>query len=92
MANKVNEVGTIIGTYISTLHSKTYNQQNIQSLTEKIAKCDIGSSILCFDCIKTLPSQTEISLNFTNNGVQYQKVIDLSYSPDNRIVFMNMHD
>ena len=92
MANQVDKVGTIIRTSISALPSKTYNQQNIQSLTERISKCDIGSSILCFDCIKTLPSQTEISLLFSYNGMQYQKVIDLSYTPDNRIVFRNMHD
>src|SRR4029078_3648850 len=74
MSNKVNEVGTFIESYISALPSKTYNEQNIQSLKEKISRCDIASSMPCFDCIKTLPSQTEISLLFTYNGIQYQKV------------------
>jgi len=91
-SNEVAKVGSIITAYIASLPSQTYNEQNIQVLTERISRCDISSSIFCFDCVQTLPSQTEISLNFVYNGTSVQRVIDLSYSTDNKIVFRNLHN
>lgn len=91
-ANSVQSIKTIITGYIRQLPSKRYNRLNIEYLTSSISNCDISCSLLCFDCITTLPSQTEISLHFSYNGIQCYKVIDLSYSTDNNIIFRNMHD
>ena len=91
-SNNVQKVSSLIQAYIRGLPSTNYNEQNIQLLTQCISKCDISSTVFCFDCIKTLPSQTEISLDFNYNGTAVRKVIDLSYSPDKKIVFKNMHD
>lgn len=91
-SNDVAKVGSIITTYITSLASQNYNEQNIEMLSERIRKCDISASVFCFDCIQTLPSQTEIGLNFLYNGSMVQKVVDLSYSGENKIVFRNLHD
>lgn len=90
--DNVAKVNAIITSYIASLPSQTYNEQNIQMLTERISRCEISSALFCFDCIKTLPSQTEISLNFVHNGTSVQRVIDLSYTPNNKIVFKNLHN
>ena len=91
-SNNIDEVNAIITNYIERLPSKTYNQPNIRLLAQRISSCNLSSSLQCFDCIETLPSQTEISLDFTYNGVAVHKMIDLSYSPDKRLVFRNIHD
>jgi hypothetical protein len=88
----INTVRSIITAYIAGLPSQVYSEENIQLLTERISKCDIVSSMLCFDCIKTLPAQTEITLSFVYNGSTVNKVIDLSYSANNKIVFHNLHN
>ena len=90
--NNVETVKMIISSYISALPSTTYNEQNVTALAEEFSKCDINYLPPCFNCIKTLPPQTELVLQFNYNGVQTQKVIDLSYSKSNRIVFKNIHD
>jgi hypothetical protein len=90
--DNVEKVKLIITNSILSLPSSAYNQQNLKQLAQTMAECDLESSVPCFDCIKTLPSQSEIVLKFFFNGVQQQKVIDLSYSTSNRIVFKNMHN
>lgn len=91
-SNDIDKVRLIITTYLQSLPSLTYNEQNIQLLTQRISDCDIASIIYCFDCIETYPSQTELSLDFTYNGAMVHKIIDLSYNSANKIVFRNMHD
>lgn len=90
-SNNIDKVGSIIQGYLRNLPS-AYNEQNIQLLIQQISKCDISSTIYCFDCIDTYPSQTELSLDFSHNGAPVHKVIDLSYNSANKIVFRNMHD
>ncbi len=92
LANNVEEINSIITEYILALPSANYNQPNIRLLAKRISNCNISTAVPCYDCIKTLPSQTEISLDFVYNGTPVHKMIDLSYSPDKRIVFRNIHD
>jgi hypothetical protein len=73
--------------------SKTYSLQNIQILSASVSsQCSFTANMLCFSCIKTLPPQTEISISFMDGGSQVRKVFDISYSPDNKMKFVNMHD
>ena len=82
----------IVISYISSLPSPKYTQPNLDQLAQVISQCDIKASVSCFDCVKTLPSQTEMGLIFSYNGTQTQKIIDFSYSDNNEIVVLRVHD
>jgi hypothetical protein len=66
-------------------------QQKLQKLTETISsKCNINATVLCADCIQTLPTQSEIKVSFSSVGIQFSKVIDIiSRDP---LEFAGMHD
>jgi hypothetical protein len=91
--NNTEEVKTVITQFINHLPSKTHTQQNVENLAASIsANCAISAQVLCFGCIKTLPEQSEIRLSFMSSGTSIQKTIDISYTPDNEIRFVHMHD
>jgi hypothetical protein len=80
--------------YIASMPSKQYTQQNIENLLQAIEgsqSCSLQAQLLCFDCIHTLPSQTEIRI-MTNSLSPVEKTIDLSYDALNTITVVNMHD
>lgn len=62
------------------------------SLDQLVAKintsCNTEAEILCYYCIKTLPEQSEIKV--TVNATS--RVLDISYSTDKKLLFVNMHD
>lgn len=92
-ADDVTRVNKAITGFIAVLKSRDYNEVNINTLYRKIASdCGITVETYCFDCIKTLPSQTEIRISLDNAGVTKTKIIDLTYTKNNKIVFRNMHD
>lgn len=89
IANNETEVRIAIESFISKIDSPTYTEQNLAHLKSLIvSNCSLEARIDCFDCIKTLPSATEII--FTLGSVTW--VVDLSYDNSNRIVFMNLHE
>ena len=76
-----------------TLPSLDYNKANMDLLIDKISDCDIDTGFYCFDCVQTLPSQTEIQLILQHNGSTIKKTLDISYnSSNNTLRFVNMHD
>jgi len=84
---------SVIDNLIRTLPSSKYTESNVQNLVNKISgSCNLQTVLLCFDCIKTLPSQTEIRITINTGSVTVKKVIDLSYTNSNSMVFQNMHD
>ena len=91
-ANNVQQVGDVITNYINSLPSADYTDANINRLVQKIAgDCNFTSGAYCFECIKTLPSQTEIWIEVSNGGPR--KIIDISYNTTtNKMKFVNMHD
>jgi hypothetical protein len=92
-ANNTEQVSKIITEYISNLPSDDYTAQNITKLTQNISNlCNITSGVYCFDCIKTLPSQTEIWVSFLSGEATIKKTIDITYTPANRMKFANMHE
>ena len=47
---------------------------------------------ICFDCIKTLPSQSEIRVSYFGINGPVEKTIDIVYTTNNKMVFHNMHE
>ena len=82
--NDISKVEKAITNIITGLQSKDYNETNINALSQRMSSnCDVKVESTCFDCIKTLPSQTEIRLSVNSAGALNVKTIDLSYTPAN---------
>jgi hypothetical protein len=91
--NDNDKVEAALNHFISSLSSNTYTASNINQLCQQLSSsCHLTAKTLCFDCIKTLPSQTEISITFHSGTATQTKTIDLSYTAANKIVFRNLHD
>ena len=87
------QVKTIVSQFIAALPSSNYTQQNLNALTSSIQQhCTMNASAVCFDCIQTLPSQSEIRISFVNGGTTIEKTIDISYNSNNKMIFYNLHD
>lgn len=87
------QVKTIISQYITALPSSNYTEQNLNALAGSVQQhCTMNALVLCFDCIQTLPSQTEIRISFLNGATTVEKTIDISYNSNNKMVFHNLHD
>lgn len=93
-ANNAQQVGEVITKYIGTLPTSNYTEENINKLLLVIkGGCNLSATSNCFDCIKTLPSATEIYIEFNNAGTTIRKTIDLTYTAGtNKMKFGNMHD
>jgi riboflavin transporter FmnP len=94
VAGDIAGVGATITNYINTLPSNIYTEQNLQALAGAIrgGSCNITATIDCFNCIKTLPAQTEIQISFSSGGTTISKTIDITYTANNVIRFNSMHD
>ena len=61
--SNVEEVRHVITQFINGLSSQDYTEENINNLVNVIEDyCDGSAAMLCFDCVRTLPSQTEIQI------------------------------
>jgi hypothetical protein len=93
IANNPEQVKSAITLLINKLPSKLYTESNLNLLASLLSgQCTVTANVFCFDCIKTLPSQTEIRLSFTSSGSTVTKTIDISYSPDNKMTVVSMHE
>ena len=90
-AGDEDKVNAEITRIITTLPSQTYNLENLTALAQRISACGTSAELACFDCIDTLPSQSEIVIRFEHNGTIMVKVIDMSYTPSNVMRFVHMH-
>jgi hypothetical protein len=87
------EAAAFVTRSILLLGPKAYNEKNLHKLAEKISNsCDIKVELRCFDCIKTLPAQSEMSLSFSYAGTTMVRTIDLTSTKDNETRFVNIHD
>jgi hypothetical protein len=92
-ANNTETVKTVITQFINQLPSNSYTQNNLNYLASSLSgQCTISAKVLCFDCILTLPGQSEIRLSFIFSPSLVEKTIDISYSPDNKMKVVNMHE
>ncbi|MFN8246768.1 MAG: hypothetical protein U0T56_10335 [Ferruginibacter sp.] len=70
-----------------------YNRQNLESLAATLSRqCFISADLACFDCIKTLPPQSEIRFKWNRIGTGYTKIIDLCANPNQTIRLVAIHD
>jgi hypothetical protein len=92
-ANNLTEVKNILTDYINKLPNNSYTEANILQLTKNLSgECELTSGTYCYDCIMTLPSETEIYISFSSGAGTVKKTIDLTYNSANKIIFWNMHD
>jgi hypothetical protein len=93
VANQADNVKAAVNTAISQLQSKDHTAENLSALATLLTtKCGATAEVLCFSCIYTNPSQSEISVTFHSGGTTYTKVIDITNSVSNKMVFWNMHE
>ena len=93
IADNKQEVIKLLTEKINQLPSKIYTEENLNKLATAISdECTITTQVLCFSCIQTLPEQSEIRLSFTQAGTTTAKTIDVSYTPNNEIKIVSMHD
>ena len=86
------EVRSVITTIIGRMSSNDYSRDNISNLVNIInAQCGVKASLSCYDCIKTLPSETEITLSAPSTNGNVERTIDLSYNERHTMVFVNLH-
>ena len=90
ITNNETVVRKTVNELIAQLGSVAYTEQNIAALVAAMeSNCTIEATLDCFDCIKTLPSATELNLK---TGAGITKKVDLSYDNSNNMVFRNMHE
>jgi len=71
----------------------SYSEGNLDELASKITdRCNIPATVDCFNCIKTNPPQTEMIFSLVQAGATIQKRLDISYTPDNKMKILNVHD
>jgi hypothetical protein len=88
--NDINKVKEHITSFINDLPSRQYTAENMEKLVNSINnQCTVSARVLCYDCIKTLPSMTEIILTVPSSSVD--KAIDISYTAGNEMRFVNVH-
>jgi len=93
ISNNIEAVKAAIETRVNRLPSKKYSEQNLNNLGASLVKeYSISAEVLCFSCIKTLPEESEIKLSFLSEGSVVQRIIDITYTEDNTIRFVNMHE
>ena len=79
--------------YVNGLPSQEYTRENLEKLNAALSgQCVTTAELLCFSCIYTLPAQSEIKVSIFYQGTLLYKVFDISYTPDNKIKVVNMHD
>ncbi|HEV8507259.1 MAG TPA: hypothetical protein VGQ53_17735 [Chitinophagaceae bacterium] len=88
LKNDVKLVTKNIGSLLSS-----YSEGTLDLLANEITdRCNIPATVDCFNCIKTNPPQTEIIFSLVQQGGTVQKRLDISYTSNNKMVLLNVHD
>jgi hypothetical protein len=92
-ANDAQEAGRGINKLITKLPSAEYSGANLDLLAGKMSgDCGISTTVTCLNCNHAIPLESELTATFTIGGVEKQKIIVISQSPDNKMVFQSMRD
>jgi hypothetical protein len=86
------QVGEQINAFIRHLNARTYTSEYLNSLTHALSKCDLTATVLCFNCIETLPEQSEIQISLSASGTTVTRTIDITYNARNEMVYSNIHE
>ncbi len=90
----LNKDVSLVKSSLGNFLSIKYTQQNFNKLTDTISNnCDITIEYNCFNCIQTLPPQSEIGLAFLdNNGDSTIRILNLAAAPDSTIQLLNIQE
>jgi hypothetical protein len=92
-ADDAGNAGRGINQLIKELPSADYSGPNLDKLAEKLSTgCGITTTVTCLNCNHTTPLQTELTATYTVNGVSDQKVIIITHTATNKMIFHSMHD
>ncbi|KAA5536951.1 hypothetical protein F0919_04565 [Taibaiella lutea] len=74
--------------------SDEYGQsQNINILVQRLSeKCDVTATLVCYACIETLPAQSEIRISINQNGTVYNRILDITVTQQNMLIYNGMHE
>ena len=89
----LNEEVSVVTSALATFSDLSYSQENINALADTINRtCDVKASVLCFECVQTLPPETEMYFALTDNtGDSTARWVDITYTTDNKIRFVAVH-
>ena len=91
--NAKDDIKSIITSFINRLPSRTYNAENMNALVSSLSdKCAVSASLLCFDCVATYPSMSEIQITLPSTQPATSVVVDISYTTDNKMRCAYVHD
>jgi len=91
--NNVEAAKAAITQYVNSLPSQEYTRENLEKLNTALSgQCVTTAELLCFNCIYTLPAQSEIKVSIIYQGARLNKIFDITYTADNKIKVVNMHD
>jgi len=77
---------------LADLLNRNYSNEKLDELATDISSnCDITAILKCFDCIKTNPAQSEMSLSFVVGDPVRQFVLDLAPSATNTIEVISIN-
>jgi hypothetical protein len=94
ISGDVNSAMIALTGFIRNLPSDEHSEINLDRLVASLnSNCSVVAEKLCFGCIMTLPAQSEIRIQFFDNGSVVKKTFDLSNPPGgNTMIVLNMHD
>lgn len=77
---------TMVQQQLGDLLNLSYSEENLNAIAADISSsCDMTATLECFDCIKTNPAQSEMSVSFVVGNPVRKFVLDLAPSTDNTI-------
>jgi len=92
LAGNPDEVETEINRICESLTTSTDSEASLDNLSKAIStQCKVNAVTLCYNCIETLPEQSEIKISIVTPGSRKDKIIDIIRSGD-RFVFAGMHN
>ena len=88
----LNKDVTLVKNSLGNLLNMKYSQENLNKLANTIAQnCDIAIEYACFNCVQTLPPQSEIGLAFLDNGGDSTiRILNLAASEDSSIKLLSV--
>lgn len=70
-----------------------YTETNLNQFERRLSSLyAVTTAPVCFDCIQTLPAQTEVRVSYTYASTQEVRFIDLSPDDSNHMRIVNVHE
>ncbi len=66
-----------------------YSNENLNQLASEISSdCDLSATLTCFDCIQTLPAQSDMTVAFLYNGDATTRELDFIPGVNNKSIIL----